>query len=392
MQEFLLAQLGALARMKRLPNSMDYQQMAKVSILAWPARRNKDHNTYTQRLYDSLDKDAFLVLEFSPRRAMFAPYEILHIHWPDGVLKTGSRSRAVWMTLMMLAVLLYVAHVRRKPIVWTVHNLQPHAPRYPALWKIISWALARTVTYLIHLSNAASDQMTLTLPDTADIPRSVIYHGRYEGEYVAQASRAITRQSLGISESSYVFAFLGYVSEYKGALELAEAFRGLRLDLDVVLIIAGACENENYKQEIRRLESQDDRIIFLPDFLGAHKFADFAVASDIVVLPYKSILNSGSIFVPLELAKPVLAPSLGSIPEMRDLLGQDWVKTYEGVISSTELERNIGHRPTDVPRLDAFNWLEIAMKTESLYAKVLAERLRPQVSSRRPIKSRIQWF
>lgn len=374
--------------MKQSRNNMNYQQTAKVSILAWPARRNKEHNTYTQRLYDSLELGAFTILEFTPRKALLAQYEILHIHWPDGVLKTDSRIRAVRMTLLMLAVLAYVAYIRRKPIVWTVHNIQPHASRYPSLWKLISWTLARTVTYLIHLSHAASDQMTGTMPATASLPRSVIYHGRYDGEYLAQADRASTRKSLGIPESSYVFSFLGYVSEYKGALELAEAFRELERDIDVVLIIAGACESARYQQKIELVKAQDDRIVFLPEYLRAARLADFALASDIIVLPYKSILNSGSIFVPLELERPVLAPSLGSIPEMRHLLGQDWIKTYDGAISTADLESNIGHRPIGAPILDPFTWSEIADQTARLYRTVLAERLRPKVSPVRFIINR----
>jgi hypothetical protein len=52
--------------------------------------------------------------------------------------------------------------------------------------------------------------------------------------------------------------------------------------------------------------------------------------ADAVVLPYKTIMNSGSALLALSRNRPVLAPNVGSLPEVRECVGADWLYLYDG--------------------------------------------------------------
>jgi beta-1,4-mannosyltransferase len=49
-----------------------------------------------------------------------------------------------------------------------------------------------------------------------------------------------------------------------------------------------------------------------------------------VVLPYRNILNSSAAIFALSRNRPVLAPNIGSLPELRETVGSDWIYLYHG--------------------------------------------------------------
>ena len=61
-------------------------------------------------------------------------------------------------------------------------------------------------------------------------------------------------------------------------------------------------------------------------------------ATDLVVLPYRDILNSGSAVLALSFDRPVLVPRRGSLGDLQNHVGRQWVRTYEGDIGAAELE------------------------------------------------------
>ena len=60
-------------------------------------------------------------------------------------------------------------------------------------------------------------------------------------------------------------------------------------------------------------------------------------ANDAVVLPYRNILNSGVALHSLARNKPILAPRTGSLPELQQTVGGDWVHLFDGDISAEGL-------------------------------------------------------
>jgi hypothetical protein len=64
-------------------------------------------------------------------------------------------------------------------------------------------------------------------------------------------------------------------------------------------------------------------------------------AADVVVLPYEDVLNSGSAILALSLDKPVIAPLVGSFPDLQSMVGNDWVHLYQTPIDRPKLEATI---------------------------------------------------
>jgi beta-1,4-mannosyltransferase len=96
------------------------------------------------------------------------------------------------------------------------------------------------------------------------------------------------------------------------------------------------------------------------------------------VLPYRRILNSGTVLLALTFDRPVLVPDLGSMPDLQKAFGTDWIRLYAGELTTAELAgaidwaRATGRRAVD---LDRFDWRAIARRTLEVYAAILSRRL-----------------
>ena len=85
-------------------------------------------------------------------------------------------------------------------------------------------------------------------------------------------------------------------------------------------------------------------------------------ASDGVILPYKRILNSGSALHALSRHRPILAPAIGSLTELRAQLRGGWVHLFEGDIDTKAIETflaGIGALQARSPNLAPFEWTRI---------------------------------
>src|ERR1044071_9236371 len=100
-------------------------------------------------------------------------------------------------------------------------------------------------------------------------------------------------------------------------------------------------------------------------------------AADLVVLPFHSILNSGSVLLALSHDRAVLAPRMGALPEIQAHVGAHWLRLYDGDISTAVLGAAISEpvpHEDERPDLAAFEWQPIAERTLEFY------RLRPAPS------------
>ena len=71
-------------------------------------------------------------------------------------------------------------------------------------------------------------------------------------------------------------------------------------------------------EEINHRLADRSNIIFLPGFIEDDRLQIFLNASDLVALPYRDILTSGTAYLAMAFAKPVLIPNIGCIPETLD--------------------------------------------------------------------------
>jgi glycosyltransferase involved in cell wall biosynthesis len=100
-------------------------------------------------------------------------------------------------------------------------------------------------------------------------------------------------------------------------------------------------------------------------------------AADVVVLPYRTILNSGTALLALSFDVPIVVPALGAMSDLERDVGSDWVRTYDGTIRPSVLEEAIewARAPRHGrPRLDDRGWDEVAARTEAFFREVTGRR------------------
>jgi hypothetical protein len=81
-----------------------------------------------------------------------------------------------------------------------------------------------------------------------------------------------------------------------------------------------------------------------------------------VVLPYRNILNSGVALHALGRNKPILAPRIGSLPELQQELGEEWVHLFDGEITADHITRflaSLDACKSGAPDLSAYEWQRV---------------------------------
>ncbi len=132
---------------------------------------------------------------------------------------------------------------------------------------------------------------------------------------------AEAKRRLGIRESERTILFFGRIRPYKGLEYLLGAFERIVMEnVHYRLIIAGEPKkgSENYLEEIRQKIGRDanrGRIIQRIQFIPDEETELYFKASDVLVLPYKDIFQSGVLFLGYSFGLPVVATDVGSFRE-----------------------------------------------------------------------------
>lgn len=325
-------------------------------------------NPYLRSLVENLEQRGVCVEDFSFARALKRRYDVLHIHWPDLHLHARSSLRAV-VKHARLALLFAFLRLRNTRIVWTMHNLMPHERHLPVGERLFPLWFPRLCTHIIALTKNGLSAALAQYPALRNKTAAVIPHGHYRDAYGTALPRATCRDQLGL-EHRFTFLFFGHIRPYKNVPRLIEAFRRLPQQA-VQLVIAGQPGHMMQTDELQQLVANDPRIRLTLRFIPDDEVPLYVGASDVVVLPFRSVLNSGTVFLALSFNRAVLAPNLGSLPEIQSHVGAHWLTLYDGELTTEHLlqamqSTRIGeHETTD---LSAYDWKAISQATAELYA------------------------
>jgi GT2 family glycosyltransferase/glycosyltransferase involved in cell wall biosynthesis len=269
---------------------------------------------------------------------------VFHLHWTSPIVTHApfhvARSRVETFLTKL------TDFVRRGGVfVWTIHNIIPHESAHVELEIHLCQALAR-LAKVIHVHSVRALELAKPYYDIPEHKVLVASHGAYRGVYPDSIARQEARRQLGIHASQTLFVSVGQVRAYKGHDDLLDAFdTHVRLRPNSSLIIAGkplqidcnairerATAVPNVRVELRYLDD-DELQVYL-------RAADFAV------LPYRSILTSGSVYLALSFGVPVIAPIDGLIEDaIRD--GTD------GLLYSTVDQGSLERALNDAAAMDA---------------------------------------
>jgi D-inositol-3-phosphate glycosyltransferase len=129
------------------------------------------------------------------------------------------------------------------------------------------------------------------------------------------------KERLGLADADKTILFFGRIKPYKGVHYLVDAFQRLAPQhADYRLIIAGRLEEgcEEYWKSIKEKIEGDvkaGRIILRVEYVPDSGTEAYFKGTDVVVLPYTDIFQSGIIFLAYRFGLPVLAADVGSLKD-----------------------------------------------------------------------------
>lgn len=309
---------------------------SRLRILARPAFKSSRSNPYTSLLYVPMRQAGHTVSEYRLDRALWGKWDIVHVHWPESVFNHTLAEALV--TTESLLVALRRARRNGAKVVWTVHNLRAHERRHPLFEARFRQRYFDLLDGLVALSGVGLQAAVSTYPELASLPAWVVPHPHYRGRYPDTMTREQARQALGISAQSRVLLNFGRVFEYKNLPALFAAVKQEPAQ-DWTVIVAGRPRSAELATQLQREAQTDPRIRLEFDFIADDRVQRYFRAADLVVLPYREILNSGTALLALSFDRPVLLPEVGAGSELTRCVGDQWVYTYQDELRAADLRR-----------------------------------------------------
>jgi glycosyltransferase involved in cell wall biosynthesis len=195
--------------------------------------------------------------------------------------------------------------LRQYPLVFTVHDFRPHPGDQPfqqtPFW-IEMLARGRADELIMH-SQQVGELMVRKLPGCSD-KISVIPHIQIGDELPSSTVR----------EEEHLILFFGRIWGYKGLEYLirAEPLISARVP-DVRILVAG--QGEDFARYTQMMV-HPDRFIIHNEYISEERAAEYFQRASVVVLPYIEASQSGVIPMAYSAAKPVVATTVGGLPEM----------------------------------------------------------------------------
>lgn len=288
-----------------------------------------------------------------------------HLQWPEQVLALASPWSAA-RNLVALLVKCFILRARGRRIVLTVHNLHSHDRRHPVLETILWWAAARLATDT-HLLSAASEPAVLAAhPALHRTTVHVIPHGDYADLAARAPTREQARRTLSIPPHCELLLSYGYLRAYKGTLDLMRVFSttaspGRRLR---IVGRSMAADVSNLKNDAAADPRIDLRVGYVPD----QDLLDLIAAADLIVQPFRKVLNSGTVMLALSCGRRVLVPSTPVFEELAERVGDGWVLRYHGALDSTVIDAALAQHVSGKPDLSWCAWPEIQKQIATMWS------------------------
>lgn len=182
---------------------------------------------------------------------------------------------------------------------------------------IIKWIYKFTDLILTH--NEFSKIEILKLSSFYSPKIKIVPHGNYIPFIEVQKDKLVSRAKLSIPENKKVLLFFGMIKKVKGLEVLLKALTEVKKKHpDILLVIAGKVWENDFTlyQEIINANNLQDFCLLHTKFISQEDVAHYYCASDLVVLPYKKIYQSGVLMMTLSYEKPALASNLPPLKEV----------------------------------------------------------------------------
>jgi beta-1,4-mannosyltransferase len=249
--------------------------------------------------------------------------DVVHIHWTGPVTDSNKRSDVRDRLKLFLSVLDSIA-ARRIQLLWTVHNEIAHDTPFYEVDRQVAEALARSSNIIIQLHEFTAEAVanSYRLPVEKLV---TLRHSSYLGLH-PDFTESEARKSLRVSRDAPTVGFVGRVRPYKGVETLFAAMDRAASRVDgLTLLLAGRTlpgDLEAVESSLPRNVDVVRRSTFVPD----DELGLWLRASNVIVLPYQRILNSGSLLLAATYDRPCIVPDDSPLATVyRD---EPWVQVF----------------------------------------------------------------
>lgn len=185
----------------------------------------------------------------------------------------------------------------------------------------------------------------------------------------------------GVVEEDHLILFFGRIWPYKGLEQLIQAEPMITKEIpDVKIIIAG--QGEDFRR-YEKLMVNRDRFVVLNRMIPNQLAAELFQKTSLVALPYTEASQSGVVTIAYSFGKPVVATSVGSIPEIVEdgetgyvVRPRDPKALAEAIVRllrNRPLRKRMGHK-AQRKATNELSWPEIAQKTLRIYRRAVETR------------------
>ena len=262
-----------------------------------------------------------------------------------------------------------------RKIVLTVHDVESFAGHAPHGFIRRIYRLADR--FVVHNQTSRSELISVLGVDPARI--TVIAHGNYLDTLGNVPSGSEARQILAVPEQAKVVLFFGQIKQVKGLDLLLLAMPEVAaLVPDVALLIAG----RPWKNSFHSYQQQIDELGIAAlcrlhiRFIADEEVGAFYAASDVVVLPYRRIYQSGVVLLAMSYGKAVLVSDLPGMTEIITEGETGYTFTSDSAASLAQalarLLKNDSQRSSIAENGFRFvrsnhDWLRLGAQTATLY-------------------------
>ncbi|WP_175985907.1 glycosyltransferase [Microbacterium tenebrionis] len=249
----------------------------------------------------------------------------VHLHWPDAILDHATSEKNADSRVDTFLNALAKCRSHGRAIIWTLHNALPHDHPYHAAAVRLHQGVADLAS-TVHLLNSHS--LTALEHGYDILPEKTVHipHPSYAGVYGAPMERTQARALLGVSESATAVLHFGQLRPYKGVEALISGMRtAASTGAEFELLLAGKPKHEWARTLSDQVEGINAILSLkhIPDEEVPHWFS----ASDVLVLPYRRILNSGTMHLAAPFSLPTILPAE---PHLVEEFGeQKWIRFFD---------------------------------------------------------------
>jgi beta-1,4-mannosyltransferase len=348
----------------------DQNATPELTVLYDTRDRHFGQNPYLTLLRDATRPDAEVV-GFSWQRALFGRYDLVHVHWPEYLLRPGRE----WMrpaARVLVRLWLWRLRVHATPMVRTMHDLKP-----------LVGLTAAEAALLRRIESQTTARIWLTDPSGLDKAPAmsgedvIIPHGDYLPWVAERHGSAGPPTDETSDPDAFALLCFGILRPYKRFEQVITATAGLSGEMHAHLRVLGSAPEPDYLvtlfeaagfapanvEVIARRASDDELYVALS-------------AADLVVVPYDDLYNSGVVLLALSARRPV---ALRDNPISRALqaeFGKGWVILWSGDLDAAKLQDVIEQAQAPRAALDmqqSRSWESVGRRHRAFYAAVVAE-------------------